>query len=269
MPRLTRSGVLDETLGRRTSPDTVISAQAPNVGVKEIELMIPEFHGIEYDGKFLFAREWINKIETLGQVYKWTSSQMLLYASLRVKGPAQNWLEAAEGTVDSWEVFKRDLEANFPKHLRESEVHEKLNARKRRPSETLEEYYHEKVKMARRIHLGDETIKEYLIKGLPSAADRKVLWTLPSCSLPQFLQHMLKVEEDGDCSGESKVSRRFADRNRSSISSGNPSTSQGKQTAESNPKTSKDGKQNEVRGSENRRCYRCNAVGHLRRNCQK
>lgn len=268
MPRLTRSGVLDGTLGGRTSPDAGISAQAPNVGIKEIELMIPEFHGIEFDGKLLFAREWINKIETLGQIYKWTSSQMLLYASLRVKGPAQNWLEAAEGTVDSWEVFKRDLEANFPKHLRESEVHEKLNARKRRPSETLEEYYHEKVKMARRIHLGDETIKEYLIKGLPNAADRKVLWTLPPCSLPQFLQLMLKVEEDGDCPRESKVSGRSTDRNRSLNNSENPSTSQGKQTAGSKPRMSKDEKQNNVRGSENRRCYRCNAVGHLRRDCQ-
>ncbi|XP_055704514.1 uncharacterized protein LOC129802596 [Phlebotomus papatasi] len=276
--------------------DSSTQAHSSYIGIKEVELMIPEFHGIEKDGKLIFASEWLDKIESLGKVYKWTSPQMLLYASLRVKGPALNWLDSSEGGIISWEVFKAELKDNFPQNIRESVVHEQLSNRKRRYNEALEEYYHDMVRMAKRIRLGDETIKEYLIKGLLGVNDRKVLRAVPQCSLPEVLRHMLKLEEDDDDLEKSNMadsSEDFdedSDRSHPRESGSKEWTAPGdnsEQREDEKPKLDKarnggcglkgntkphdkpiDGdNQKRNDNSEKRRGYKCKEVGHLKKDC--
>ncbi|GAB0100396.1 hypothetical protein DMENIID0001_164300 [Sergentomyia squamirostris] len=170
------------------------------LGANEIALLIREFNPDK--NKDLFAAEWIREIELLGHLHKWNSYQLLLYASMRLKGVARTWYQHSLEYISDWDDFKLELLNNFPQSVDESSVTARLEANRRRCHDTLEEYFYSMVKLGKSIKLSDKEIQEYLTKGLDGLKKRIILSALEPCSLGEFLQHMQRLEGDKDDSGE-------------------------------------------------------------------
>uniref|UniRef100_A0A1B0CY11 Retrotransposon gag domain-containing protein n=3 Tax=Lutzomyia longipalpis TaxID=7200 RepID=A0A1B0CY11_LUTLO len=162
------------------------------IGAREIELLIREFNPSANSD--LLATEWIKEIELLGKIYKWDPYLLMMYGTMRLGGVARMWYEYSLESIKNWEDFKRELINNFPRSIDSADILSKLIAKKRQSNETLEEYFHSIVKMGKRIKLPDETIKEYLIRGLEQSKDQIVLSSIGPCSLTEFLQHMQRLE---------------------------------------------------------------------------
>ncbi|XP_055703522.1 uncharacterized protein LOC129802014 [Phlebotomus papatasi] len=163
------------------------------LGAREIELLIREFNPAKNSD--LYATEWISEIEQLGTIHKWDSCHLLLYATMRLSGVAKTWFEYSLESISDWEDFKQGLVSNFPRAIDASDVHAKLIAKKRR-SQSLEEYFHSTVKLAKRIKLDDDAIKDYLIRGLEQPKHQIVLSSIGPCTLSEFLQHMQRLDAD-------------------------------------------------------------------------
>ncbi|XP_059622810.1 uncharacterized protein LOC132266005 [Phlebotomus argentipes] len=164
------------------------------IGARELELLIAEFNPARCDE--VSAADWIRDVEKLGSIHGWATDQLLLFASMRLSGVARMWYEYSLDNIANWEDFKRELLMNFPRTIDTTEMHGKLMAKKRGASETLEEYFHSTVKVAKRMKLTDDSIKDYLIRGLQNPKHEVILSSIGSCSLTGFLQHMVRLEED-------------------------------------------------------------------------
>uniref|UniRef100_A0A1B0CY12 CCHC-type domain-containing protein n=1 Tax=Lutzomyia longipalpis TaxID=7200 RepID=A0A1B0CY12_LUTLO len=161
---------------------------------RELELLIKEFNPIR--NRDLYASEWIRQIELLGKIHKWDSCHLLLYSTMRLQGVAKTWYEYSMDSISSWEDFKEELMNNFPRTIDTADIHGKLIAKKRLPEESIEEYFHTTVRMAKRIKLPDDAIKDYLVRGLQHSRHQIILSSIGPCSLTEFLQHMLRLEMD-------------------------------------------------------------------------
>ncbi|XP_059607533.1 uncharacterized protein LOC132255488 [Phlebotomus argentipes] len=164
------------------------------LGAHEIELLIREFNPAKNPD--LYASEWINEIELLGIIHKWEPYHLLLYASMRLSGVARTWYEYSLDSISDWDDFKQELINNFPRSIDAGEVHSRLMVKKRGANEMLEDYFHNTVKLAKRIKMDDDSIKDYLIRGLTSPKHQVILSAVGSCSLTEFLQHMQRLEID-------------------------------------------------------------------------
>ncbi|XP_055701872.1 uncharacterized protein LOC129801131 isoform X2 [Phlebotomus papatasi] len=164
----------------------------------ELKLLIREFDPSK--NKDLYATEWIREIEQLGLIHNWDSGHKLLYASMRLGGIAKYWYQYSIKSINNWDDFKKGLMGNFPRTIDAAEVHSKLIAKKRRSVEMLEEYFHTTVQLGKRIKLSDDSIKDYLIRGLEQPKHQLILSSIGPCSLGEFLQHMQRLEGDSQAS---------------------------------------------------------------------
>ncbi|XP_059622900.1 uncharacterized protein LOC132266080 [Phlebotomus argentipes] len=268
-----------------------------HIGWREIQLLIREFNPTK--NRDLSANEWTNEIERLGKIHKWDDLQMMLYGTMMLKGIAKTWYQYSLEMISNWEDFKRELVKNFPKTADATDINSALRAKKRRTDETLEEYFHSTVKLAKKIKLNDSAIKDYLIRGLQNAKHEIILSSIGSCSLTGFLQHMLRLEKDsGQQSTYHSSSSNYKQDRSPERSTGrkrpySPSYSPGKKDKAAKPdrirkcflclsethlvqscpeniyKSSVNTKSDQKGDSTAKNCFICGEIGHLAKECPK
>lgn len=175
----------------------------------EVEVIISEFDPDTNRGQC--ANEWLNEIDSMAEIFGWDQRRTLLYACMRLKGPAKFWFDGCKQELRTWQIFKDRLLENFPTVVDTAGIHKKLINLKRKPDQSVESYFHETVALGRKIKISDELIKHYLIRGLPYASTRAVMAQDPAVTLPQFLNALIRVEratKDGE-KKDAGVSGRF------------------------------------------------------------
>ncbi|XP_059619964.1 uncharacterized protein LOC132263959 [Phlebotomus argentipes] len=269
------------------SESVVMRSSSPRLTVEEIEALIPAFE----PGKegSLLASEWLRKVDNVAALYGLKPQRMLLTAIIRLQGSAKVWYEGNEVNIRDYKHFKVELTKNFPQKLTAADVHKVLTGRKRRSDESVETYFHDVVKQARRIKLDDASIRDYLINGVSDVLTRGLLAAAPQGPLTDFLVYMKKVETntkmketevqpqstDDDCSDASSDS---SSKKQCGADDGAQETSevQGECSRHSsvNSATSLQGKTKKDKESKNsgqskRVCFACGSKEHLIRSCPK
>lgn len=158
----------------------------------EVEAIISEFDPDTNRGQS--AEEWLNEIDSMAEIFGWDQRRTLLYACMRLKGPAKFWFDGCKQELRTWQLFRERLLENFPTVVDTAGIHKRLINLKRKPDQSVESYFHETVAMGRKIRLSDDLIKQYLINGLPYASTRAVMSQDPAVTLPQFLNALIRVE---------------------------------------------------------------------------
>lgn len=268
-------------------PSTFASPScSKHLSIQEIEAFVPAFEPGK-DGSPL-AREWINKVDNLITLYRLEPERALTTAVIRLKGPAKDWFEGMQTRITSYEQFKAELLKCYPEKLTTTEVHKLLQNRKRGSGETIDEYFMSIVKHARRIDLDDNSIKEYLIHGIPDPMMRGLLTKAESCSIPDFLVYMKEVEknikdsspkpkENNPETSSAKSKRHFSGQNRKfwgrKRKFGDKKDDDEKPDTDTAPKKEKMAKKDETSSkfskTGKRRCYACDSEEHLIRDCPK
>lgn len=169
-------------------------AEAPvNYNMEEIRRIIPRFDPRDEDR--YSARDWVARVEVKGTMYRWTDLQRVTYAAMVLAGPARDWYEMSFDELVSWDKFKTELINMYPEEVNVANLHAKLISRKRRDSETIDEYYNAVVMLAKKARIDDTGTKQYLVRGLPNAAMRMQLSSKRELPMIEFLREMRSLDE--------------------------------------------------------------------------
>lgn len=284
--------------GGRTSAIPQTSGQADSSslfpGTQEISSLISEFNPDNKHSET--AKDWIAGLEVLGEIYSWEPRKMMLYASIRLGGPAKVWYSAQKAKLNTWEIFKEKIVRNFPEVLKRSEIQKKLMNMKKGANQSVVNYYQEVVALAGKIGWDETLIKEHIIQGLPNFSWRVAMAQEQNSDMDQFLYKLIQMEKVSQCDEERRCGIKRKRYKKSAITlahdevprglseSSNDSTEEDKepqdssgsgdvtQQVESTNKIVKDKKvqPKSPRVEESTRkitCYFCSEEGHIARKC--
>jgi hypothetical protein len=77
---------------------------------------------------------WVQKIEQLGAIHRWSDYEKICYMQLRLKGAARDWFNRLTDYDKTWEEWKALLQHAFPRCVDYATTLEELVARKKLPN---------------------------------------------------------------------------------------------------------------------------------------
>ncbi|XP_055691021.1 uncharacterized protein LOC129794270 [Lutzomyia longipalpis] len=249
---------MDRRQTRSMAPVMVSSSEQSSMNTavvkltgEEIKALIPAFNP---EGKNnVTASEWIRKMDNLVELYHFDGRRAVLAAAIRLEGSAKIWFEASQNETISWEEFKAELLKNFPTEIDVGEIHRMLSNRKWKKDESMEAYFHDVVKQAKRIGLGFDVTKNYLIEGIQDKTLRGALINFQGSSLTEFLAHMKRAHK-ALVGNEQSTQKEECDSKRRSMEY--PQGKGKKYKFDESAKMKK-------------RCYECGSDQHLIKDCPK
>lgn len=99
----------------------------------DVEIMISEFD--PDSNRNQSAEEWLNEIDSMAEIFGWDPRRTLLYACMRLKGPAKFWFDGCKHELRTWDLFRQKFLENFPTVIDTAGIHKKLINLKRRPDQ--------------------------------------------------------------------------------------------------------------------------------------
>ncbi|XP_055687650.1 uncharacterized protein LOC129797825 [Lutzomyia longipalpis] len=265
----------NEALKRSTSSSSSREVGTFRLAGGEIKDLIPAFRPGEDETT---TEEWIENLESMREIYEWTDQQVLLYASIRLKGAAKKWHSTTK--TKTWDEFKRELMKAFPEKINVGRIIKEIQGRKRKRDETVTEYFFEMRQKGKKIKLDDATIAKYIIAGL---GDEKLIGMVAGANYdsPQELLQKIKDAEDirramrkhgiGESGGKEKGEKNDA-RPEQESQDGNQVQKVscyncGKVGQTARECHERENKQRDMKAEIT--CFKCNEKGHIARFCGK
>ncbi|GLV46271.1 hypothetical protein CBL_12348 [Carabus blaptoides fortunei] len=178
--------LLNETKSVSVSP---VSTFRP----KDVVDLIPVFDPAKSNS--LTANQWICKVETVSESYRWDDSTTLLQAISKLQGSARLWYDSATENLTTWAKLSREIINAFPTGRDESDVHIELMMKRKKKDETYEEYFYSMLGIAKKGSVSDSALIKYLITGIGDSEITRAL-ALSEYSNPQQLLKRIKYYED-------------------------------------------------------------------------
>jgi hypothetical protein len=98
---------------------------------KVIGEIIPWF---DPENQSCVVTSWVQKIEQLGAIHRWSDYEKICYMQLRLKGAARDWFNRLTDYDKTWEEWKALLQHAFPRCVDYATTLEELVARKKLPN---------------------------------------------------------------------------------------------------------------------------------------
>jgi hypothetical protein len=98
---------------------------------KVIGEIIPWF---DPENQSCVVTSWVQKIEQLGAIHRWSDYEKICYMQLRLKGAARDWFNRLTDYDKTWEEWKALLQHAFPRCVGYATTLEELVARKKLPN---------------------------------------------------------------------------------------------------------------------------------------
>ncbi|CAI6342719.1 unnamed protein product [Macrosiphum euphorbiae] len=223
---------------------------------------VPVFNGETGDTDV--AAEWLRALKTAALVNKWSDACTLETGRSHLAGAARNWYLCHMSDLESFQKFATLFEETFMGHESITETWKSMNERVQRRDETVFAYFHEKVRLCRRLGLTAIETKKMVCVGLHSRE-------LSSALLSNG--HTSETELVADIRTFNEVDRNRSERYRNTAPRTTPIKSKPKFTSEKEPTITKETKNvNNMRGTPSQtspRCYNCQLSGHIARDCDQ
>ncbi|CAK1592481.1 unnamed protein product [Parnassius mnemosyne] len=130
---------------------------------------------------------WLHKIDQLGEIYGWDATEKQFLMQLRLRGSARRWYDDLDDYNLDWDGWKRALEMAFPRSTDFVSRLEEMLARTKKDSETMTNYFHDKLSLIKKCNIVGENAISCIIRGLPVElqANAKAY----KCRTPQLLYY--------------------------------------------------------------------------------
>lgn len=190
--------------------------------------------------------QWCEKVDELSEVYGWTPEMTTYAATSNFRGLALVWYKSLPSLKFTWEELKWKLNITFSKPKDFHQLLLDMTARKKRPNESLERYYFEKMALinACRIIVGEDAVS-CVIGGiedpsLTNAAKAK------ECQTPESLLHYFNTLATPPPAASTKA----------------PTSTSSSNTIHSNTNHTS------ARKTPQLTCHNCGKLGHIARKCR-
>ncbi|XP_066258824.1 uncharacterized protein [Euwallacea similis] len=128
-----------------------------------------------FDGKDDYPIEkWIQDFEEISEITGWNDLQKLIFAKKSLTGLAKLFVQSEKG-IKSWNTLKKKLTEEFEVKISSAQVHKQLMSRKKRYSETVQEYVLVMREIGSRAMLEAEVIIQYIIDGIQDDTSNKIV----------------------------------------------------------------------------------------------
>lgn len=227
-------------------------ASSARVPFQEIGNQIPKF-GLSGD-EAIDIELWLKRIDDLQQIYKLPDNTVKILATNRLHGNARKWYDSVpEAYLKNWSDLKSDLLDLFSNTEDDIELYEKIKSMKWRSSESFEDYFHTKVRLAQKAKMKEEEIIQHVIRGIDNFTVRMQMLTARFTSLKELLATMNTVSKEMGRSDSRRVRESKPENKRLSTKD---------RTEEVSPKPA-----HATLGRTEITCYKCHKPGHISREC--
>ena len=242
---------------------------------------IPVYQGGEKES----FDEWLATINRASLAENWDDARKRRIAIAKLGGAALTWQDQTGHHIVGWDNWIAALRATFERRLCLSDWCRVVDSRRQLPGESGAHYALEKGKLFNQCPhvLAEQDRVYYLIRGLARQDHYSILMAAPPVSVPDFIQSIRRLEENGLCSmpvqqpppllqyappcapppivppftlGSEDAVKNFSDRIMAEING--RIASMGQNFASSRPRLP----------MAETRCYNCEQLGHISRNCQ-
>lgn len=157
-----------------------------------VERTLPEFDPGSLTG--LTAVQWVKKVESLANIYRWDRPTLLCYAVGKLKGAANFWLQGIEGEINDWESFKAKLLKGFPSYVDDADIHFRLSTKKKKQSDSYESFIYEMKAIASRGSISNQALLKYIINGIDDKELAKLLAVQQFADAHELLTRIMQYE---------------------------------------------------------------------------
>ncbi|GFV59936.1 transposon Tf2-9 polyprotein [Trichonephila clavipes] len=136
---------------------------------------------------------FISDIEDMFRLYQITNPiDQIIFVKKCLKGPAENLIRSIRG-ITNWSQMKEHLLNEFSDRINSAQLHNMMQARRLKPTETLQEYFLTMRDLAHKGAVDDSSLIDYIIDGIPDSSNNKII-LYGSKTLSEF-KDKLKIYE--------------------------------------------------------------------------
>ncbi|GFV80224.1 transposon Tf2-6 polyprotein [Trichonephila clavipes] len=136
---------------------------------------------------------FISDIEDISRLYQITNPiHQIIFVKKCFKGPAENLIRSICG-ITNWSQMKEHFINEFSDRINSAQLHNMLQARRLKPTETLQEYFRTMRDLAHKGAVDDSSLIDYIIDGIPDSSNNKII-LYGSKTLSEF-KDKLKIYE--------------------------------------------------------------------------
>lgn len=229
----------DATQTRRTqveNNDDIKLMLPTNFGInfRDVEDAIRKFNGTDdYP-----IQRWIEDVEGMAKLVKWTNLHMFIYAKRQLTGLAKLFIDG-ERNINTWISLKSALLDEFGEHITSAQLHRMLAERRMRRGETMQEYFLHVKELAGRGNIEEAAVIQYIVDGIYDDSSNKIF--LYSAKSLNDLKDKLRVYTEVK---DKRTGQQLKP----------------KQNAENTQRRTSEIRTNEIK--DKIRCYNCGVIGH-------
>lgn len=210
------------------------------------------------------AAEWLSALRTAARLNNWPDSSTLEAGRSYLEGAAKQWYLSHMTELDTFDKFATSFEHMFTCQESVTEIWRKMYDRVQQKDETVFSYFHDKVRMCRRLKLNETETKKMICVGLYSRDLSSAIMSNGYLREEELLSDIRTFTEVNAIRNERfRGTPVLVKRSHVGKADGGPKIGASQLTIEKGTSTKSDVRQ--FNGGP--RCFNCQQTGHISRDC--